>query len=68
MFEIILQFNLKSAFSEWRSTARAMKRHQLALLDLKDRCAVNTKRAHFTVWMRNYKKTHMFNKALRRYN
>lgn len=67
MFEIILGFNLRSAFWEWRNNARALKRHELALLDLSDRCATNVKRDFFKKWRVNYKKTHMFNKTLRRY-
>jgi hypothetical protein len=66
VFDIILGFNLRSAFWEWRSNARALKRQELALLDLSERCATTTKRQFFKVWIANYRKTHAFKKALRR--
>jgi len=66
VFEIILSFNLKAAFWEWRNNARSLKRHELALMDLTDRCATNQKRAFMKVWIVNYRKTHQFKKTLKR--
>ena len=66
VFEIILDFNMRSAFHEWRANARALKRQEIALLDLSDRCATTTKRQFFKVWMKNYRTTHAFKKTLRR--
>jgi hypothetical protein len=66
VFDIILGFNMRSAFWEWRANARALKRHELQLMDLTDRCATNSKRQFFKVWLKNYRTTHAFKKALRR--
>lgn len=66
MFEIILGFNLKAAFWEWRNNARSLKRHELALMDLSDRCATNKKREYMKVWIVNFRKTHQFKKTLKR--
>lgn len=66
MFDIILHFNLRSAFWEWRTTARALKRQEMQLLDLTERCAATTKRQFFKAWLQNYRKTHASKKTLRR--
>lgn len=66
VFDIILSFNLRSAFWEWRSTARALKRQEMQLLDLTERCASTKKRQFFKVWLQNYRQTHAFKKTLRR--
>jgi len=67
VFEILLAFNMKTAFSQWRANARCLKRFELNLLDLQDRCQVNAKRSFFKLWRRRYVETHAFKKALRRF-
>jgi hypothetical protein len=67
VFEILLRFNLESAFCAWRTQTRALKRHELALLDLTDLCATNIKRARFKHWLQRYRETHAKMRVLKRY-
>ena len=66
VFEILLGFNLKSAIWKWKHQIKAMKRYELALMDLQDKCHVNTKRIFFKDWYLKYKIHHTNKKILKR--
>lgn len=58
---------MRSALLRWRSVARAMKHHEMALHDLQDRVGVGVKRLVMREWQRLWRQKAHFRKVLHRF-